>query len=128
MRGEGIKTLVVEHCQQAGIGRYPIPRLPRRRRSYNLQLPLFLLARCQSVAEGGPLHLQRLVGHRTTDELLVAIALTILNPCVGQQQSTAILFTIGKLAIDEFAILLDGTTLQQFLANKEAIDNIQVGV
>ena len=58
----------------------------------------------------------------------MAVALAVLHPCEGQQQPVTIFLAIGKLTIDEFAILLDGTFLNLLFAGKEAIDNIGVGI
>ena len=60
--------------------------------------------------------------------MLVTVAHTILHPCEGQQQAVAVLLTVGELAIDELAILLDGTFLNLLLASKETIYNIGVGI
>ncbi len=109
MLGNGIKALVVEHSQQTGIGRHLFAHLPRR--SLDGQLPLLLLTRSQTVAEGCPLHPQFFVGHGATDDLLVRVTLTIFDPRIGQQQPIAILLTLSQLAIDEFTALLGSTTL-----------------
>ena len=121
MGGKCIEALIVEHSHETGVSDSTV-------RLVNLQLPLLLLARGQAVAEGCPLQLQFLFGHGTADELLVTVALTILHPCEGQQEAVAVLLTVGELAIDELAILLDGTFLNLLLASKETIYNIGVGI
>ena len=121
MRSYLVETLIVEHSQQRGISWCSV-------RLGNLQLPLLLLARCQAVTEGLPRHLQTLIWHRTSDGMLVYMALAVLDPCIGQQQAITVFFLIGKLPVNQFTVLLDATTFQQLFARIDRIDDMQVRI
>ena len=118
---DGVEALVVEHSHQTGISRFSV-------RTLNGQLPLFLLSWCQTVAEGGPRHLQLFLGHRTDDGSLMLMTDTILHPGEGEQQSVAVFFLVSKLAIDEGCILVNFPTLNHLVAGKEGIDDMEVGI
>ena len=116
-----VKTLIIKHSHQRGIGRCPVGLR-------NLQLPFLLLTRRQAVTEGLPRHHQSLIRHRTSDGMLMDMALTILHPSIGQQQAVAILLFISKFTINQFTILIDAATFQQFVTRIDRIDDMQVRI
>ena len=118
---QGIEALVVEHGHQRGVGRRAVGLS-------HLQAPLFLLAGHQPVAEGLPRQLQLLVGHGAAQEALVLVAHAVLHPGVCDEQSVAVFFFIGKLAVDERTALLHGTALNQRVTGKEPIDDVHIGI
>ena len=121
MRSYLVETLIVEYGHERGIGWCSV-------RLGNLQLPFLLLTRCQTVTEGLPRQRQTFIGHRASDGLPVCMTLAVLYPCIGQQQSIAVFFLIGKLTINQLTVLLHATTFQQFIASKDRIDDMQVWI
>ena len=59
---------------------------------------------------------------------MMNVALAVLYPGIGQQQSVAIFLLIGELAVLKRSILLDRPTLYQFVVSINTIDDVQVGV
>ena len=116
-----VETLVIEHCQKRGLGEFAI-------RCLYLQPPLFVLSRCQTITEGLPSHCQPLVGHGTHDGLLVTVALTVLDPGIGQQQAIAVFFFVSELTVQQTGTALHRATLQNLVPSIDAIDNVQVGI
>ena len=115
-----VEALVIEHSQQTGIGGCTVWIL-------YLQAPLLLLPRNKTIAEGFPCQAQLLVRHRTLDGLVMAVTHAILHPGIGQQQAIAIFFLVGKLAINQFTVLLHLALLNDFLAGIDGVENVQVG-
>ena len=109
-----VQTLVVERRHHVGTYGLAVGIL-------NGQRPLLLLSRCQSVAEGGPLQLQFLVGHGALYGGAVGVALAVLHPSVRQQQSVFVFILIIKLAVYQLVAALYRTLLYQLLAAEYAI-------
>ena len=92
VRGQLVKTLVIEYRHQLCVGWFAILILDG-------EPPLFLLSGLQAVAEGLPLELQSLFWSRTVDYSLMTIGDTILHPCESECQTIGILFLIGELPV-----------------------------
>ena len=75
-----IETLVVERRHQLGISRLTL------RIEYG-ECPLLLLTRCQTIAEGGPLQFQFLVGQGPLDLGGMRVALALLHPGDAREDS-----------------------------------------
>ena len=58
----------------------------------------------------------------------MAVTHAVLYPCKGEKKAIAIRLLISQLAINEFAILLDGTAFHLFAAGEDAVDNMQVWI
>ena len=116
-----VKALIIKHRYKRGIGRCTVGLR-------NLQAPLLLLTRCQAVAEGLPRQLQMLFRQRTRDGLLVDMAFTVLDPCIGQQQTVAIFFLILQLTVNQLAVLPDAAALQHLVTCKQRINDMQVRI
>ena len=104
-----VKTLIVESCHELGVCRFAV-------RIFHRESPLFLLSRCQSVAEGLPFQLQFLVGLWTGYRHCVTVNHPLLHPCKGQEDTVTIFFPVGQLAVDEFVALVNGTAFQHFIS------------
>ena len=100
MRSYLVKTLIVEHSHERSISWRSV-------RIRNLQLPLLLLSRCQTVTEGLPRQIQTFVWHRTTDGMLVHVTLAVLYPGISDKYAVLL---IGELTINQGSIPLDATT------------------
>ena len=116
-----VEALVVERGHQLGIDRLAIGILDG-------ECPFFLLTRCQSVTEGGPLQLQTLVGQGTADSSRVGIAKAVLHPRKGEQQAVFIILIILQLEVKQSVALVDSPLLDQFLAGKEAVDDMHISI
>ena len=120
MRLQLIETLVIERRHQLGVSRLSL------RIEYG-ECPLLLLTGCQTVAEGGPLQFHFLVGQRSFDLGGMGIALALLHPCKGEQQTVLILILISELAVDQLVASVDRPALNDLLTGKYAIDDMHVG-
>ena len=90
------------------------------------EFPLFLLTRCQTVAEGFPAQRELLVGHRALDGRFVRIELAVLYPRKGEQQARAVRFLVGELLVPEGVALVHGTTLYDGVTRNDAIHHVHV--
>ena len=115
-----VETLVIERRHQLGVSRLTL------RIEYG-ERPLLLLSGCQTVAEGGPLQFQFLVGQRSFDMGGMGIALALLHPGKGKQQTVLVVILIGKLTVDQLIVAVDRSALNDLLTGKEAIDDMHVG-
>ena len=115
-----VETLVIERRHQLGVSRLTL------RIEYG-ECPLLLLTGCQTVAEGGPLQFQFLVGQRSFDMGGMGIALALLHPGKGKQQTVLVVILIGKLTVDQLVVAVDRSALNDLLTGKEAIDDMHVG-
>ena len=86
MTGQLVETLIIQRSHHHSVYRFPVLS--------HGEGPLFLLSGCQSVAEGCPLQLQRLVGQGSANRLLVIIALAILHPGEGTKNTVTPLLLI----------------------------------
>ena len=114
-----IQTLVVECGHQVGIHGLAVGILDGQR-------PLFLLSWRQTVAEGGPLQLQFLVGHGALNLGDVGVALAVLHPCIGHQQTVFVFFFIGKLAVYQLVAALHSALLYQLFAREDAVNDMHI--
>ena len=115
-----VETLVIERRHQLGVSRLAL------RIEYG-ECPFLLLSGCQTVAEGGPLQFQFLVGQRSFDLGGMGIALALLHPGKGEQQTVLVVILIGKLTVDQLVVAVDRSALNDLLTGKEAIDDMHVG-
>ena len=115
-----IETLVVERRHQLGINRLAL-RIEYR------QCPLFLLTGFQAITEGGPLQFQFLVRQGPLDLGGMGIALAILHPGKGEQQTVFVVVLIDKLTVDQLVVSVNSPTLKHFLTSKDTIDDMHVG-
>ena len=60
--------------------------------------------------------------------MMIPVALAVLDPGIGQQQSVAVFLLVGELTIQQTGIELHRSALQHLVAGIDAIDDVQVGV
>ena len=89
-----IEGVVVERGHHLRLGRLAIGH-------GKLQSPLFLSARDESVAEGGPMGVQTTKRLRLGYPLRPSVELSVLHPCTGKGHSITINLTIGKREGDD---------------------------
>ncbi len=116
-----VEALVVERCHQLGISRTPLGIL-------HTQGPLFLLAGEQTITEGGPLQTEFLVRQRTLDLCLVGIALAVLHPGKGEQQSIAVFLLVSHVEFHKLVAPVEGPTFQDLIACEDTIENMDIVV
>ena len=114
-----VQTLIVQCAHQVSIHWVAIGIL-------NGQCPLFFLSWCQTIAEGGPLQRQFLIGHRALYLGGMGITLAILYPSKGKQQAVFVLILIGKLAVYQLVTLIHTTLLYQLKAREDTIEDMHI--
>ena len=56
----------------------------------------------------------------------MGVALALLHPGIGEQQTVLVSFFISQLEIDQLVASVDGTALNDFLTGKDAIDDMDI--
>ena len=118
MRGYLVKRLVIEHTHQLRLGWLAV-------RGGNLQRPLLLLSRGQTVAEGLPGDIQFLLRQRTGDAHHSGIALALLHETIVQYDARRIFLLVGERQGHDTVAQLPGAFLQQFVAGDDGIYNVR---
>ena len=116
-----VEARIVERRHQLGIDGLTVTVLDGQR-------PFFLLTGFQSVTERLPLHLQPLVGQRTSHLGRMGIETSVLHPGEGQQQTVPIFLLIGQLQVNELVALLKRALLNDLAACEDAIDDMHIFV
>ena len=114
-----VEALVVKRGHQLSVGGRAVGL-------GDAQRPFLLLAGCQSVAEGLPLHVEVHVGHGALYVGAVFVGFAVLHPGEGEQQSVAILLAVEELAVEQFVRQVYGPALQQPVAADDAVDHVHV--
>ena len=114
-----VEALVVERCHQLGFNGLSL-------RIVHGECPLLLLTRLQTIAEGGPLQLQFLIGQRAPDAGAMGIALALLHPGIGEQEPVLVFILISKLAVNQLVAAFNSTTLNHLFTGKDAIDDVHI--
>ena len=119
MRHKLIERLVVHGCNHSGIGGSTVG-------SVHLQLPLLLLARCQSVTECVPAQCQCLVGLRLHDCVTGLIEFAIFPPGIEHLDAIAIQGLIGEITANDGVAQLDGAAFQATVGTHHGIKHMHV--
>ena len=114
MRGYLVERLVIEYAHQLRLGWLAV-------RGGNLQRPLLLLTRGQTVAEGLPGDVQFLLRQRTGDAHHSGIALALLHETIVQYDARRIFLLVGERQSHDAVAQLPGALLQQFVAGDDGI-------
>ena len=114
MWGYLVERLVIEYAHQLRLGWLAV-------RGGNLQRPLLLLSRGQTVAEGLPGDVQFLLRQRTGDAHHSGIALALLHETIVQYDARRIFLLVGERQGHDTVAQLPGTFLQQFVASDDGI-------
>ena len=117
MRGYLVERLVIEYAHQLRLGWLAF-------RGGNLQRPLLLLSRGQTVAEGLPGDVQFLLRQRTGDAHNSGIALTLLHETIVQYDARRIFLLVGERQSHDAVAQLPGALLQQFVAGDDGIYDV----
>ena len=118
MRGYLVERLVIEYAHQLRLGWLAV-------RGGNLQRPLLLLSRGQTVAEGLPGDIQFLLRQRTGDAHHSGIALTLLHETIVQYDARRIFLLVGERQSHDAVAQLPGAFLQQFVAGDDGIYDVR---
>ena len=118
MRGYLVERLVIEYAHQLRLGWLAV-------RGGNLQRPLLLLSRGQTVAEGLPGDVQFLLRQRTGDAHHSGIALALLHETIVQYDARRIFLLVGERQGHDTVAQLPGTFLQQFVAGDDGIYDVR---
>ena len=118
MRGYLVERLVIEYAHQLRLGWFAI-------RGGNLQRPLLLLSRGQTVAEGLPGDIQFLLRQRTGDAHHSGIALALLHETIVQYDARRIFLLVGERQSHDAVAQLPGALLQQFVAGDDGIYDVR---
>ena len=118
MRGYLVERLVIEYAHQLRLGWLAV-------RGGNLQRPLLLLSRGQTVAEGLPGDIQFLLRQRTGDAHHSGIALTLLHETIVQYDARRIFLLVGERQSHDAVAQLPGALLQQFVAGDDGIYDVR---
>ena len=117
MRRYLVERLVIEYAHQLRLGWLTI-------RGGNLQRPLLLLSRGQTVAEGFPGDVQFLLRQRTGDAHHSGIALALLHETIVQHDARCIFLLVGERQSHDAVAQLPGALLQQFVAGDDGIYDV----
>ena len=118
MRGYLVERLVIEYAHQLRLGWLAV-------RGGNLQRPLLLLSRGQTVAEGFPGDIQFLLRQRTGDAHHSGIALALLHETIVQYDARRIFLLVGERQSHDAVAQLPGALLQQFVAGDDGIYDVR---
>ena len=116
-----IKTLIIKRRHHLGIYRLAVT-------VFHAECPLFLLTWCQTITEGRPLHTEFLIWQRTENLCRMGIALAILHPSKGQQQTVAIVLLVVEFQVQQLIVTVYGSTLNHLIASEDAIDDMHVSI
>ena len=114
-----VETLVVERGHQLSIDGVALSILDR-------ECPFLLLSWLQTIAEGGPLECQVLIGHGALNGGRMRVAMLILHPGKGKQQAVFVSLLVSNLEVEELVALIHSATLDEFIACKDAIHDVHI--
>ena len=118
MRSYLVERLVIEYAHQLRLGWLAV-------RGGNLQRPLLLLTRDQTVAEGLPGDVQFLLRQRTGDAHHSGIARALLHETIVQYDARRIFLLVGERQGHDAVTQLPGALLQQFVAGDDGLYDVR---
>ena len=113
-----VERLVIKHTHQLCLGRLAV-------RSRNMQGPLLLLSRSETVAESLPGDIQLLLRHRTGDADFSGIAFAVLHETIVDHHTRSIFLSVGEWQGNDAVAQFPGTLLQQSVAGDVGINDMR---
>ena len=113
-----VERLVIKHTHQLCLGWLAVG-------SRNLQGPLLLLSRSETVAESLPGDVQLLLRQRTGDADFSGIAFAVLHETIINHHTRSIFRLVGEWQGNDAVAQLPGAFFQQFVASDDGINDVR---